>query len=88
MTTQVNGLNQAVRNFNDAIFMIEVGQGALKEITNLLQRMRALTVQTSLGYITLNDRIAFHKGFTQLRDETSHISANSQWHGVSLYASG
>jgi len=36
MTTQVNGLNQAVRNFNDAIFMIEVGQGALKEITNLL----------------------------------------------------
>ena len=47
MTSQIRGLNQAVRNANDAISMIQVGEGALKEATNMLQRMRELAIQAS-----------------------------------------
>ena len=45
MTSQINGLNQAVRNANDAISMIQVAEGAMKEVTNMFQRMRELAVQ-------------------------------------------
>ena len=88
MTSQVNGLNQAVRNANDAISMIQVGEGALKEVTNMLQRMRELAIQASSDSNTLNDRTALNNEFTQLRDEISRISANTQWNGAALFASG
>ena len=45
MTSQINGLNQAVRNANDAISMVQTADGALIEVTNMLQRMRELAVQ-------------------------------------------
>ena len=49
MTSQVNGLNMAVRNANDAISMVQTADGALVEVTNMLQRMRELAVQAASG---------------------------------------
>ena len=50
MTSQIEGLQQAARNANDAISMIQTADGALTEITSILQRMRELTVQAKLPY--------------------------------------
>ena len=58
MTSQINGLNQAVRNANDAIGMIQVEEGAMKEASNMLQRMRELAVQAISDSNTSTDRTA------------------------------
>ena len=86
MTSQIRGLNQAVRNANDAISMIQVGEGALKESTNMLQRMRELAIQASSDSNTTNDRTALNNEFTQLRDELSRVNANTQWNGTSIFS--
>ncbi len=88
MTSQINGLNQAVRNANDAISMIQVAEGALKEVTNMLQRMRELSIQASSDSNTTEDRTALNNEFTQLRDELSRISANTQWNGTAIFSQG
>ena len=88
MSSQINGLNQAVRNANDAISMIQVGEGALKEVTNMLQRMRELAIQASSDSNTNNDRTALNNEFTQLRDEITRIAANTEWNGTQIFAQG
>ena len=86
MTSQINGLNQAVRNANDAISMIQVGEGALKEVTNMFQRMRELAIQASSDSNTSADRTALNNEFTQLRDEVSRISSNTEWNGTAIFS--
>ncbi len=56
MTSQINGLNMAVRNANDAISMVQTEEGAMIEVTNMLQRMRELAVQASSGTMSATDR--------------------------------
>ena len=56
MTSQINGLNMAVRNANDAISMVQTEDGAMIEVTNMLQRMRELAVQASTGTHSSTDR--------------------------------
>jgi flagellin len=56
MSTQISGLNQASRNANDAISMLQVAEGATKEISNMLGRMRELAVQAGSGTYTDTDR--------------------------------
>ena len=56
MTSQINGLNMAVRNANDAISMVQTEEGAMIEVTNMLQRMRELAVQASSGTISATDQ--------------------------------
>ena len=58
MSAQVSGLNMAVRNANDAISMLQTIEGATKEITNMLGRMRELAVQSASGTYTNTDRTA------------------------------
>ena len=60
MTSQVNGLNMAVRNANDAISMVQTAEGAIGEIVNMLQRMRELAVQASSGIATAADLSLIH----------------------------
>ena len=60
MTSQVNGLNMAVRNANDAISMVQTADGAIKEISSMLQRMRELTVQAASGTMSSTDRTALN----------------------------
>ena len=55
MTSQINGLNMAVRNANDAISMVQTEEGAMIEVTNMLQRMRELSVQASTGTLSSTD---------------------------------
>lgn len=86
MTAQIRGLNQAVRNANDAISMIQTAEGATKEITNMLQRMRELSVQAANDTYTEDDRAALEAEYTQLHEEIDRISSNTQWNGMNLFA--
>jgi flagellin len=86
MTAQVRGLNQAVRNANDAISMIQTAEGATKEITNMLQRMRELSVQAANDTYTEDDRSALQAEYSELHKEIDRISSNTQWNGMNLFA--
>ena len=84
MTSQVNGLNQAVRNANDAISMIQTEDGAMVEVTNMLQRMRTLAVQAASGTNSSTDRTALDLEFTALAAQIQDIGSNTQWNGTSM----
>jgi flagellin len=84
MTSQINGLNMAVRNTNDAISMVQTADGALVEITSMLQRMRELTVQGSSGTYSSTDVGHLGTEFAALRDEVFRIVAAAQWNGTTL----
>jgi len=85
MTAQIRGLNQAVRNANDAISMVQTAEGALVEVTNMLQRMRELAVQSANG--TLDDdtqRDYLGAEYDALVDAIDKVSANTTWNGMAL----
>jgi flagellin len=84
MTSQINGLNMAVKNANDAISMIQTEDGAMIEVTNMLQRMRELAVQAASDTNTSTDRAALDVEFTALASEMQRIGANTQWNGKDL----
>ena len=71
LTSQVQGLNQAVRNANDAISLTQTAEGALGEVTTSLQRIRQLAVQSQNGINSDADREALQKEVTALRTEIS-----------------
>jgi flagellin len=79
MTSQIRGLNQAVRNANDGISMIQVAEGATIEVTNMLQRMRELAVQGINDTNTTTDRTSLKTEYQQLGKEIARISANTEW---------
>ncbi|GAA0367001.1 flagellin B [Bowmanella denitrificans] len=84
MTSQVMGLQQAVRNANDAISLTQTAEGALQEITSSLQRIRQLAVQSQNGINTSADRTALQKEVSALKAEMSRIGTTSQFAGVDL----
>ena len=88
MTSQINGLNQAVRNANDAISMIQVAEGAMKEVTNMFQRMRELAVQAISDSNTSADRTALNNEYKQLSAEVMRIAENTQWNGTNILDGG
>ena len=84
MTAQINGLNQAVRNANDAVSLIQTADGSLIEVTDMLQRMRTLAVQAASDTNTPRDRTALNQEFTLLRTEINRIGNNTQWNGENV----
>ena len=84
MSAQVSGLNMAVRNANDAISMLQTIEGATKEITNMLGRMRELAVQSASGTYTATDRDALNVEFGALMDEITRIAQNTEWNGQAV----
>ena len=84
MTSQIRGLNQAVRNANDAISMIQVAEGAMKEVTNMFQRMRELAIQAISDSNTADDRTALNNEYKQLSDEVKRVAENTQWNGTNI----
>jgi flagellin len=84
MTSQVNGLNMAVRNANDAISMVQTEDGALIEVTNILQRMRELAVQSASGTMSSTDRTALDTEFAALASQIQAIGSNTQWNGTDI----
>ncbi|WP_346309125.1 flagellin [Limnohabitans sp.] len=87
MTAQVRGLNQAVRNANDGISLIQTADGATKEITNMMQRMRELSVQAATDTNTTDDRTALQSEVTALSEEITRIADNTQWNGMQIFKS-
>ncbi|WAJ69456.1 flagellin [Catenovulum adriaticum] len=88
MTTQIQGLNQAVRNANDAISLTQTAEGAMQEITTSLQRIRQLAVQSQNGINTSADRTALQKEVSALKTEISRIGTTTQFAGVDLLTGG
>ena len=84
MTSQINGLNMAVRNANDAASMVETADGAMVEITNMLHRMRELAVQANSGTYSSTDRTALNTEYVALLNEIGRVGENTQWNGVTL----
>ena len=84
MTSQVRGLDQAVRNANDGVSMIQTAEGALQESTNILQRMRELAVQSSNGIYNDSDRKTLNAESQQLKSELDRIAKTTSFNGRSL----
>jgi flagellin len=81
MTSQIKGLETAVRNANDGISMISTADGALVEVGNMLQRMRELALQASNGTTTSSDRAYLNTEYQNLVVEIERIANNTQWNG-------
>jgi len=84
LTSQVRGLSQAVRNGNDAIAVLQTVDGAATEVSNMLQRMRELTVQGGTGTLSSTDLVALNTEFVALQTEIDRIATNTQWNGEAL----
>jgi flagellin len=84
MTAQIKALDQSVRNANDGISMMQTAEGATKEITSMLQRMRELSVQAANDSYSAGDRTAIAGEMTQLTSEVTRIASNTQWNGMSI----
>ena len=84
MTAQIKALDQSVRNANDGISMLQTAEGATKEITNMLQRMRELSVQAANDSYSASDRTAIANEVTQLTSEVTRVATNTQWNGMAL----
>ena len=84
MTSQIRGLNQAVRNANDGISMAQTAEGALQETTNLLQRMREISVQSANDTNTDSDRASLDAEFQQLKEEIDRISSTTAFNNQVL----
>ena len=84
MTSQVMGLNQAVRNANDGISLIQTAEGALDETTNILQRIRELAIQSANGIYADGDRQTLDAEVQQLLSELDRIAATTSFNGQNL----
>jgi len=84
MTSQIRGLNQAARNANDGISLAQTAEGALGEVSNLLQRMRELAIQSANATNSATDRQALNSEVNQLKQELSRIANNTTFNGKKL----
>jgi flagellin len=88
LTSQIQGLDQAVRNANDAISVVQTAEGALSEVTTSLQRIRVLAVQSQNGINSSADRTALQAEVTQLQQEISRVASTTEFGGVNLLNGG
>jgi flagellin len=88
MTSQIRGLNQAVRNLNDGINMMQTAEGAMVEQSNMLQRMRELAVQSMNGTYSDTQRGYLDKEFQALTEQIQRISTDTMWNDQKLLAGG
>ncbi len=84
MTSQVRGLDQAIRNANDGISLIQTAEGALQETTNILQRMRELSIQAGNGIYSDADRKTLDAEVQQLISELNRIAESTSFNGQKL----
>jgi flagellin len=83
-STQINGLNQAIRNANDGISLAQTGEGALAEVTNNLQRIRELSVQAANSTNSASDRAAINQEVQQRLAEIDRTAAQTSFNGQKL----
>ncbi|KTD51586.1 flagellin [Legionella quinlivanii] len=81
MTSQIRGMNQAIRNANDGISLAQTAEGAMQETTNILQRMRELSLQSANSSNNSGDRQAIQEEVVQLQSELDRIALNTEFNG-------
>ena len=84
MTSQIRGLDQAVRNANDGISLIQTAEGALQESTNILQRMRELSIQSANGTYDSGNRSTLNAEVSQLKSELTRIAETTSFNGQKI----
>jgi len=84
LRAQIKGLNMASRNIQDGISLVNVAEGALQEVHDMLHRMRELSVQAANGTMTDDDRTNIMIEMNKLRDEINHISETTTFNGQPL----
>jgi len=88
MTSQVRGLQMAVKNANDAISVTQTAEGAMTEISTILQRMRELSVQAASDSNDAADRVTLQAEVTQLSEEIDRIATTTQFNGINVLDGG
>ena len=84
LTAQIRGFNQAIRNANDAISMLQTAEGATNEVTNMLQRMRELAVQSANDTNGSGERSALQSEYSALRTEIDRISSTTKFNNMGI----
>jgi len=84
MTAQIRGLNQAVRNLNDGVNLLQTAEGALVETTNMLQRMRELAVQSASATYSTTQRGYLATEFNALGSQIDKIASETTWNGYTV----
>ena len=86
MTSQIRGMQQGIRNANDGISLAQTAEGALNEVTNMLQRVRELSVQSASGtYADATDRAYMQTEVDELTAQIDQVITNSEFNGVVLF---
>ena len=85
MTSQINGMNQGIRNANDGISLAQTAEGALNEVTNMLQRVRELAVQSASGTYQAVDRTNMQQEVDALQAQVDSVLTNTAFNGVALF---
>jgi len=87
MTAQIRGMNQGIRNANDGISLAQTADGALAEVTNVMQRVRELAVQSKSGTYSDDDRKNIQSEVTELAAQAKSIITDTKFNGVALFNS-
>ena len=85
MTSQIRGMSQAIRNSNDGISLAQTAEGALNEVSNMLQRVRELSVQSASGTYSADDRTNLQAEVAELGAQIDDIVANTEFNGVTVF---
>jgi flagellin len=88
MSAQIRGLNMAVRNANDGISLAQTAEGAMIEISNMMQRMRELAVQAATGTLSTSQRGYLDVEFTALEEQITATVSNTLWNGHNVLSTG
>jgi len=84
MNAQINGLNAAVRNANDGISLLQTADGALNEVSGMMQRMRELATLSRTDTYSSVQKSALNAEYVQLAQEIDRISEKTQWNGMNI----
>ncbi len=85
MTSQVRGMTQGIRNANDGISMAQTAEGSLNEVTNMMQRIRELAVQSTSGTYSTSDKTNIQAEVGQLSTQITDVLANTEFNGSKLF---
>ena len=86
MTSQLKGMSQGIRNANDGISLAQTAEGALSEVSNMMQRVRELAVQASSGTYQTSDRTAMQSEVTNLTQQIDDVLTNTKFNGNALFS--
>ena len=84
MTSQIRGYSMAIRNANDGTSMLQTAEGAMGQVTNMLQRMRELSIQSANGGMTTSDRQSLQDEVVQLKAQVQEVAVSTNHNGIKL----